>query len=57
MTPDAREHSGAAASREHQRFHGRLPFRGLVLGLRQLRDVSAGIPQGDELAAARGSAT
>ena len=33
------------------RPHGRLPFLGLVLGLRKLRNVIAGVPKGDEAAA------
>ncbi len=35
------------------RPHGRLPFLGLVLGLRKLRNVIAGVPKGDEAATAR----
>jgi hypothetical protein len=48
-----RDHCWAAQRRhQDQRFHRRLPFRGPVLSLRKLRDVIAGIPQGEELAAA-----
>jgi hypothetical protein len=52
--PDARKHCWAARRRDQdQRLHGRLPFLGLVLGLRKLRDVPAGILEGDKLATAR----
>jgi hypothetical protein len=36
---------------EHQRFHGCLPFLGIVFGLRQLGDVERSVAQGDELPA------
>jgi hypothetical protein len=44
-----------AAGRRHQYlgFHRRLPFRRLVLGLRKLGDLVAGILQGDQRQAAR----
>jgi hypothetical protein len=49
-----RKHRRPARRRhQDQRFHGRLPLRGRVLGFRQFRDVIAGILEGDELAAAR----
>jgi len=38
---------------QDQRFHSRLPFRRLVLGLGQLRDVIAGVHQGDQLVSVR----
>ena len=51
---DAREHCRAAGRRDQdQRFHRRLPLWRLMLGLRKLCDVIAGILEGDELAAAR----
>jgi hypothetical protein len=55
---DTRKHRRPSRRRDQdQRFHGRLPLRGLVLGLRQLRYVPAGILEGDKLAnAAAGSA-
>ena len=41
---DARKHRRATERRhQDQGFHRRLPFRGRVLGLRQLRDVVAGV--------------
>jgi len=50
---DPREHRRAAKlANEKQSFHRRLPFRSLVLGFEQLRDVERGIPQRDELATA-----
>jgi len=53
MTP-MREHRRSARRRDQdQGFHGRLPFRGLMLGLRQLHNVGAGVLQRDELALAR----
>jgi hypothetical protein len=33
---------------KYQRCHGRLPFRGVVLGLRQRHDVASGILQGEK---------
>ena len=50
---DAREHRRSARRRDQdQRLHGGLPLcGGLVLGLRQLGDVVAGVPQRDELTA------
>ena len=42
-----------ALRNEDQRFHSGLPFRRGVFGLRQLRDVGGGIPQGKELATIR----
>jgi hypothetical protein len=51
---DPREHRRAARCRDQdQRFHGCLPFRGLMLGLRRFRDVLAGIFERDKLAATR----
>jgi hypothetical protein len=51
---DPREHRRAVRFRDQdQRFHGSLPLRRRVLGLRKLRDVGAGVLQRDELAAAR----
>jgi hypothetical protein len=48
---DPREHRWPTLRRhKDQRFNGRLPFRSLMLGLRQLRDVIAGVLQRDELA-------
>ena len=48
---DAGEHCRTASFRnEDQSFHRCLPFRRLVLGLRQLRDVDPGILERDELA-------
>jgi hypothetical protein len=38
---------------QQQRRHRCLPFRGAVLGLRQLGDVGRCVLQGDELATAR----
>jgi hypothetical protein len=50
---DTCEHSGAAECRDQdQGFHCCLPFCSLVLGLRQLRDVVAGVLESDELASA-----
>ncbi|WP_154071041.1 hypothetical protein [Bradyrhizobium lablabi] len=55
---DARHHRRTAARRhQDQSFHRRLPFRGFVLDLRELGNIVAGLFEGDELAAARGSAT
>jgi hypothetical protein len=52
--PNAREHRRSARRRDHdQGFHCRLPLRSLVLGLRKLRDVIAGILERDKLTAAR----
>src|ERR1700730_17177790 len=49
---DSREHRRAAVRGDQdQRLHRCLPFRGLVLSLRKLGDVIAGIMQGDQLAA------
>ncbi len=49
---DAREHRWPARRRhQDQGLHCRLPLCGLVLGLRKLRDVSASILKGYELAA------
>jgi hypothetical protein len=46
---DPREHRRAARRRDQdQRLHCRLPLRGLMLGLRKLRDVAAGMLEGDE---------
>jgi hypothetical protein len=51
---DAREHRRSARRRhQDQGFHGRLPLRGLVLGLGKPRDVVAGVLKGDEVSAAR----
>ncbi len=51
---DACEHRRPADRRDKdQGFHRRLPFLGLMLGLRQVRDVTAGILEGDKLATAR----
>jgi hypothetical protein len=48
------KHRRSAFRRDQdQGLHRRLPFRRFVLGLRRLRDVVAGIPERDELAAAR----
>jgi hypothetical protein len=50
---DPRQHCRPARLRDQeQRLHRRLPLRRLVLGLRKLRDVFAGILERDELAAA-----
>ena len=50
---DPREHRRASVCRDQdQRFHCRLPLRRVVLSLRKLRDVFAGILQRDKLAAA-----
>jgi hypothetical protein len=50
-----REHRWSARRRhQDQGLRGRLPLRGLVLGLRQFRDVSAGVLKGDKLAKRRG---
>jgi len=43
-----------SATRIRGGFHGGQPLRGLMLGLRQFRDVVAGILQGDKLAPAFG---
>jgi hypothetical protein len=49
-----RKHRRAAGrSHQYQGFHRRLPFRRLVLGLRKLGDVVAGILQRDQRPAAR----
>ena len=46
---DPRKHCRTARRRDQQqRFRRRLPFRRLMLGLRKLRDVAAGILEGDE---------
>jgi hypothetical protein len=51
---DAREHRRAAERRdEDQGFHCCLPFGGLVLGFRELRDIGSRLLEGDELATAR----
>jgi hypothetical protein len=53
LDADPREHRRAARFRDQdQRFHGRLPFRRVMLGLWQLHDVVAGILQRGELLAA-----
>lgn len=44
------KHRRAAGSRKDQRLHRRLSFRRIVLGLRKLRDVVAGVFKRDELA-------
>jgi hypothetical protein len=50
---DPREHRRPARRRhQDQRFHRGLSLRGLVLGLRKLRDVVASILKRDELPAA-----
>jgi hypothetical protein len=51
---DARKHR-RAAERYHQdqRLHSGLPLRGLVLGLRELGDVLAGVLERDKRAPAR----
>jgi len=50
---NAREHRRPAErGDEDQRFRSRLPFRGLVLSLRKLRDILTGILERDELATA-----
>jgi hypothetical protein len=42
--PDARKHRRSARRRDQdQRLHCSLPFSGLVFGLRELRDVLAGV--------------
>ena len=43
---------GPPASHEHERFHCRLPFRGLVRGLGKLRNIAAGVLESDKLATA-----
>ena len=49
---DPRQHGRAATRRnQDQRLHRGLPFRRFVFGLRKLRDVVAGIPERNELAA------
>src|SRR6266403_5081818 len=49
-----REYRRSARRRDRdQRLHGRLPLVGLVLGLRKLGDVVAGVLESDELAPAR----
>src|SRR5258705_11551943 len=51
---DARKQRWPARRRDQdQRFRCRLPLLGLVLGLRKLRDVPAGILERDELVPAR----
>jgi len=46
-----REHRiTVALGDQQQRLHRRLPFLGIVLGLRQLGDVERGIVQRDQLA-------
>jgi len=51
---DARKHHRPAKRRDQdQGFHRRLPFLGLVLGFRQLRNIIARILESDELATAR----
>jgi hypothetical protein len=46
---DPRKHRRPAQRRDqHQRFHGGLPLRGHVFGLRELGDVGASVHQGDE---------
>jgi hypothetical protein len=50
---DPRKHRRPARRRnQDQRFHGRLPFRGFVLGFGKLGNVGSSILQGDELATA-----
>jgi hypothetical protein len=50
---DACEHRRAAKlHHKQQAFHCRLPFRGIMFGLRKLRDVVAGLLERDELAPA-----
>jgi hypothetical protein len=50
----AREHRGTAVRHhQHQGFDCRLPFRRLMNGPRKLGDVSSGVFEHDELAAAR----
>ena len=45
---DARQHRGPAVFRdEDQGLYGCAPFRRVVLGFRQLRDVGRGVPQRD----------
>jgi hypothetical protein len=52
-SPESRQHRRAARHRDQdQGLRRRLPFRRLVLGLRKLRDVVAGILECDEFAAA-----
>src|SRR5258708_7014786 len=52
--PDAREHRRFARRRhQDQGPHRCLPLRSLMLGLRKLGDVVAGILERDELATAR----
>src|SRR6202790_5747063 len=51
---NACEHRGASQRGDQdQRLHCSLPLRGLVNGLRKLRDVGAGILERDERAAPR----
>jgi hypothetical protein len=51
---DTCEHRWSSERRhQDQGFHGRLPLRGLMIGLRERCDVSAGILERDELTAAR----
>jgi len=51
---DPREHRRPAGRRDQQQgFHRCLPFRRFVLGLRELRDVGAGVLERDEGAAVR----
>jgi hypothetical protein len=51
---DPGQHRGAAGlCNEDERLHGGLPFGRGVLGLWQLRDVTGGIPQGEEPPAIR----
>jgi hypothetical protein len=53
MMPIAREHRWAAQRCDkHHRFHGGLPLRELLLGLRKLLDIFGGVLESDELAAA-----
>jgi hypothetical protein len=54
--PDSRQHRRAAFRRDQdQRFHRGLPFRGIVLGFGQLRDVVTGVLKRDQLASGIGS--
>jgi hypothetical protein len=41
----------ATLSDQQKRFHGGLPFCGIVFGLRQLGDVERGVAEGDQLLA------
>jgi hypothetical protein len=51
--PNPRQHRRAVAlGNEQERFGRRLPFRRLVLGLRQFSDVERGVAERDQLAPA-----